>query len=96
MKPDNKKQPSGANDQKDPKTPSGKTAGNPGGKVSPKAIVAIEEDPSKDVWGHLPDKLRQQMTQYYKEDVMPKYADLLRLYYSSFSEKGPTPVPPKK
>jgi hypothetical protein len=36
------------------------------------------------------------MEQYYKEDVMPKYAELLRLYYSSLSEKGTMPAPPKK
>jgi hypothetical protein len=95
MKPDDKKQPSGAKDPKDAKNP-GNAGGGNSGKVAPKALVTIEEDSSKDVWGHLPDKLRQQMTQYYKEDVMPKYADLLRLYYSSFSEKGTMPALPKK
>ncbi|MBN9120646.1 MAG: hypothetical protein J0I06_16085 [Planctomycetes bacterium] len=91
-KSDNKKAPGG---QKDPKDPSGSMGGNPGGKVAPKALVPQDEDVSKDVWGHLPDKLRRQMTQYYKEDVMPKYAELLRLYYSSLAEPG-APVSPKK
>ena len=46
------------------------------------------EEVAKEVWGHLPDKLRQQMSQYYKEDFTPKYAELLKLYYSSLSDKG--------
>ena len=41
----------------------------------------------KQVWGHLPEKLRQQMSQYYKEQFMPKYGDLLRQYYSSLAER---------
>jgi hypothetical protein len=95
MKPGDKKTPGGQKDPKDPKNPGGTAGGNPGGKMTPKASLPLDEDVSKDVWGHLPDKLRQQMTQYYKEDVMPKYAELLRLYYSSFSEPG-APVPPRK
>jgi hypothetical protein len=94
MKSNDKKQ-NAPKDPKDQKNPGGNAGGGNSGKA-PKAIVTIEEDPSKDVWGYLPDKLRQQMSQYYKEDVMPKYADLLRLYYSSFSEKGTMPALPKK
>jgi hypothetical protein len=91
-----KKPGGGDKEPKDPKNPSGFAGGNPGGKPPPKASLPFDEDVAKDVWGHLPDKLRQQMTQYYKEDVMPKYAELLRLYYSSLSEKGGPSVPPKK
>lgn len=97
MKPQDKKGSSGPKDPKDPKNPSGMAGGNPGGKVPPgKPLLPFDEDVAKDVWGHLPDKLRQQMTQYYKEDVMPKYSELLKLYYSSLAEKGATPLPPKK
>ncbi len=71
----------------DPKDITGMTGGNPMGKVNGKTALPVEEDVSKDVWGHLPDKLRQQMSQYYKEDFTPKYAELLRLYYSSLAEK---------
>ena len=82
---------------KDPKNPAGAAGGGPDGKPLPKATLPIDADFAKDVWGHLPDQLRRQMTQYYKEDVMPKYAELLRLYYSSLAEKGGTaPAPPKK
>ncbi len=72
------------------------TGGQPGGKIAPKSLLPFEDDVAKDVWGHLPDKLRQQMTQYYREDVTPKYSELLRLYYSSLSEKTTSPAPPRK
>ena len=97
MKPEDKKGPSGPKDPKEPKNPSGTAGGNPNGKAPPgKPLLPFDEDVAKDVWGHLPDKLRQQMTQYYKEDVMPRYSELLKLYYSSLAEKGTMPVPPKK
>lgn len=42
----------------------------------------------KDVWGHLPDTVRQQMDAYGREQFMPKYSELLKQYYSTLSEKG--------
>jgi hypothetical protein len=93
-KPDqakNDKKPAGQKDPKDPKNSSGMAGGMPGGKPPPKASLPFDDDVAKDVWGHLPDKLRRQMTQYYREDVMPKYAELLRLYYSSLAEKAANP-----
>ena len=45
----------------------------------------IDDAVVKEVWGHLPDKLRQQVSQYYKEQFMPKYSDLLKQYYSSLA-----------
>lgn len=49
----------------------------------------------KDVWGHLPEQLRQQVSQYYRQQFMPKYADLLRHYYSSLS-RGESPSAPAR
>ena len=86
----------GKPDPKDAKGQPGGNAGNPDGKGGKGgSTLPVNDDVAKEVWGHLPDKLRQQMTQYYKEDVMPKYAELLKQYYSSLSEKG-APVVPKK
>ena len=45
-------------------------------------------DLSKDVWGHLPEALRQQMDAYARETFMLKYQDLLRQYYATLAEKG--------
>jgi hypothetical protein len=96
-KSDEKQEKSGQpKDPNDPKNPAGNAGGNPGGKPKVIPSLPLDEDVAKDVWGHLPDKLRQQMTQYYKEDVMPKYSELLRLYYSSLSEKSANPMLPKK
>jgi hypothetical protein len=82
-------------DAKNPK--GGNGGGNVGGKDGKQGALPFDDDVAKDVWGHLPDKLRQQMTQFYKDDVMPKYAEMLKLYYSSLSDKGqPPPAPPKK
>jgi hypothetical protein len=67
---------------KDPKT--GKTPDpTPGMPVPGQPLLPHEEEVVKDVWGHLPDKLRQQATQYYKQDFMPRYTELLKHYYSS-------------
>ncbi len=78
------------------KDPTGAAGGKKGGKVKALPSLPFNEDVAKDVWGHLPDKLRRQMTQYYKEDVMPKYSDLLRLYYSSLSDQSSGPNMPRK
>lgn len=66
-------------------------AGVPTGKAVPKPALPIDDSVVKEVWGHLPDKLRQQVTQYYKEEFMPKYSDLLKRYYSSLAN---TPMKP--
>jgi hypothetical protein len=42
----------------------------------------------KDIWGHLPLTLRQEMEQYSREQFMPKYQDLLKQYYATIAEKG--------
>ncbi len=57
-----------------------------GGAKSPPG-VPLPEKITKDVWGHLPSQLRQQMSQFYRERFMPKYSELLRQYYSSLAEK---------
>lgn len=100
-KPDNDKKGEQPKEGKEPNDkkggPGGKNAGNPTGKVNGKPGMPFEEeDASKDVWGHLPDKLRQQMSQYYKDEFTPKYAELLKLYYSSLADKNAKPGEPKK
>jgi hypothetical protein len=60
-------------------------AGTPMGKAAARPALPIDDSVVKEVWGHLPDKLRQQVSQYYKEEFMPKYSDLLKRYYSSLA-----------
>ena len=40
----------------------------------------------KDVWGHLPEKMRMEMDSYFKDRFMPRYNDLLKQYYSKIAE----------
>jgi len=73
---------------KQSKNPGGGAKLDPkGGKLEPSQLLPFENEVVKDVWGHLPDKLRQQATQYYKEEMMARYSELLRMYYSSLAEK---------
>jgi hypothetical protein len=63
---------------------------NPGAGGSPnkaKPDLPLDEAITKQVWGHLPERLRQQMSQYYRERFMPKYCDLLRQYYAALAER---------
>lgn len=52
-----------------------------------RSLLPAEADLLREVWGHLPDKLRQQATQYYQQEFLPRYAELLKQYYSTLSEK---------
>ena len=36
----------------------------------------------KEVWGHLPESLRQEMNAYSREQFMAKYEDLIKQYYA--------------
>lgn len=66
----------------------GKDGGKPDtfGKGSPKRKDKLD-DLYKDVWGHLPERMRQEMDSYYREQFMPRYSDLLRRYYASLAEQ---------
>jgi len=57
----------------------GKNAKEEGGKNA---------DLYKDIWGHLPETLRQEMDAYSREKFMVKYSDLLKQYYATLAEKG--------
>ena len=67
--------------------PSGDGLGDRFGKQSPKRENDRLADLYKDVWGHLPDRLRQEMDLYYREQFMPRYSELLRRYYASLAEQ---------
>jgi hypothetical protein len=62
--------------------------GSDGGRTA-KTIPALPaEDPrEKGVWGHLPERVRQQLTQYYREEFQGPYAELLREYYSNLAAR---------
>jgi hypothetical protein len=72
--------------QKEGKQPMG--PGDRFGKSSPKRENDKLGDLYKDVWGHLPERLRQEMDLYYREQFMPRYSELLRRYYASLAEQS--------
>ena len=41
----------------------------------------------KDIWGHLPDELRQEMENIFKEECAAKQAELIRRYYLSVAKQ---------
>ncbi|MFL5331178.1 MAG: hypothetical protein ACJ8C4_19985 [Gemmataceae bacterium] len=88
----------GASEQRpnEPGTKPGEAPGNPGnnpdkakGATMPPERSGTPErlsDYSKDVWGHLPETLRQEVDHYYKDKFMPRYRELLQQYYSRLAE----------
>jgi hypothetical protein len=56
-----------------------------GGNTSGKADRM--SDVVKDIWGHLPETLRQEVDHYYRDQFMPRYRDLLQQYYSRLAEQ---------
>ena len=86
-KNDDKKGQDGKGDGKDGKGKDGKGGNNAGGgtnKDEPKKTTIA--DLHREVWGHLPQKQRQEMEIYGKQRFLPKYEDLLRQYYRTISE----------
>jgi hypothetical protein len=67
--------------------PTGDGGGDRFGKASPKRKDEKFADLYRDVWGHLPDRLRQEMDLYYREKFMPRYSELLRQYYAALAEQ---------
>ena len=86
-------QPGGGTGMKEPMMQPGgmkEPGANPGGGTKGTQIAPTlpNEDPfTKQVWGHLPEKLRQQASQYYREQYMPKYQEMLKQYYSNLAER---------
>ncbi len=87
--PQSNQQPSPLNDRADPLGQLGNSASSPNqiipkGKPLPPRLA----DVYKDVWGQLPEKMRQEMDLYFREDFTPRYSELLRQYYSSLAERS--------
>ena len=57
------------------------------GKKGLPSLLPNEDPFTKQVWGQLPDKLRQQAMQSYREQFMPRYNDLLKQYYNNLAEQ---------
>jgi hypothetical protein len=85
------KNPLQATQQTDPEP---KTPGNLRPDAQKKPPSSSRSDPHtreqewvRNVWGHLPDTLRRQASEYYRQELIPKYSKLLEQYYSSRLQK---------
>ncbi|MGL4422072.1 MAG: hypothetical protein ACRCZF_15495 [Gemmataceae bacterium] len=76
--------PGGAAGQAGGKPSSGANGGQ-GGLTTPS--LPLDEAIARDFWGNLPDLPRQRMMQFYREQFMSRYKDLLPQYYQSLAEK---------
>jgi hypothetical protein len=56
-------------------------------RIGAKTAMPRIPDIYKEVWGHLPEKMRQEMDLYFRDQFMPRYSELLRQYYSSLAER---------
>ena len=53
-------------------------------RIGPKSVA-------NGIWGHLPEKLRNEMKNVGFVRFLPKYEDLIRDYYKRLAEQGPMP-----
>ena len=49
--------------------------------------VQRRRDLATAVWGHLPDRVREQLQQSYRERYLPGYEDLVEQYYEALAEE---------
>lgn len=52
------------------------------------AEEAARQRLAKDVWGHLPAALRQELLNVYSEKYLPKYDEMVRKYYEALAEQN--------
>ena len=67
-------------------TPGSTGAGAPATKPAKPSDRRTMPD-GKDIWGHLPPELRQEMENVFKEDALPAKQDLIRRYYLSIAKQ---------
>jgi hypothetical protein len=68
--------------------PAKESAERPEGKTSDREELARLQRMLKQVWGHLPAKIRDQMQSGAIEEFLPKYERLIEEYYSRLAEEG--------
>ena len=49
---------------------------------------AARQRVAKDVWGHLPATVRQELLNIYSEKYLPKYDEMVRKYYEALAEQN--------
>lgn len=54
------------------------------------AIAAKRQRLEVDVWGHLPEKLREQLLNSYGERMLPQYEEAVRRFYDQLADPAPS------
>ncbi len=90
--------PPGAKPEGEPKEPADGGEGEPP-QAPPRSRPGVpppEDAVAKQVWGHLPERVRRQANQYYREQFMPKYSELLKRYYAGLAEPPASGAAPRR
>lgn len=72
----------------DPEQKSRDTSQSQAPTKAPKEDKDRQKELVKDVWGHLPPNVRDQLLNAFSEKYLPKYEDLVRRYYEALAEKN--------
>ncbi len=62
------------------------SVGPSGSKPATPATDIIAEDLVQDLWGHLPERQREQILQPLREEFLPKYAPEIKAYFRALAE----------
>jgi len=57
-------------------------------QAKPKSEDPLRDRLAKDIWGHLPPQLREELLNVYSEKYLPKYEDLVRKYYEALADES--------
>ncbi len=61
---------------------------------SPNAPLSVKKPDDRNatiiraIWGHLPERLRDELQQVFKEKMLPSYEELIRLYFRTLAEQA--------
>lgn len=66
------------------------SAANTKSQQQRRAEEQMKQRLAKDVWGHLPPQLRQELLNVYSEKYLPKYEDMVRRYYEALADESRT------
>jgi hypothetical protein len=72
--------------QRDSDKPAEESQDRTGDRENEPLEIGVMEDLLKDVWGHLPERVRRQMLSGSGERVLPKYQKLIEQYYKRLAE----------
>jgi hypothetical protein len=80
-----------------PSNTAGSEPGRTNGKRQPRAITAIavpgHSSLAREVWGHLPPAVRENVRVDFSETVLPAYDELVRRYFEALLEEQSQPGP---